>query len=119
MSYAVAILGLLLALSTAGNAWQFKRGEAMLEAKATAEQLNRDTKAAASACTAGVDRLDRAGAARQKRLEDAMANVAPRVATLQEASLVAMAARPDNAKDLCGSLQRYLGREIKAERGKP
>lgn len=117
MTYALAILGILLALSAAGNAWQFKRGEAMLEAKATAEQLNRDTKAAASACSAGVDRLDKAGAARQKRLEDAMATVAPKVAILQEASLVALSARPDNAQDLCGSLTRYLQREIKTERG--
>lgn len=117
MTYAVAILGILLAISAAGNAWLFQRQDAAGKAEAKAEQLFRDTKAAAGACTASVDTLAKAGNTRQARLEAALKAVAPAVAKDQQAALKALAARPDDPRDLCASLARYWKREIEAERG--
>ena len=117
MVYALAILGVLLALSTAGNAWQFHRHEATLEAKAATEQLARDTTAAAQACTKGVTDLEKAGRARQGALLDALVKAQPKVAALEAAASVAARAKPDTPSDLCGSLERYWRAQIKAERG--
>lgn len=113
MTYAVAIL---LALSTAGNAWQFHRHEATLEAKAATEQLAKDTTEAAKACTRGVDDLARAGRIRGQALLQAMRGAAPKVAALEAAASVAARAKPDAPSDLCGSLERYWKAQIKAER---
>lgn len=118
MTYLVAILGLLLALSAAGNAWQFHHGEKIVAAKAAMEQLAADTKEAAQACTRGVDDLAKASRTRGLALAELMRQVAPKVAQMQEASLVALQARPDNPQDLCGSLQRYLQGQIKADRAR-
>ena len=119
MIYATAILGVLLAISAAGNAWQFQHGEGLLEAKAAATQLNKDTTAAAAACTAGVDRIEKAGTTRQERLEAALRSIAPRVAKLNAEAIVASRAKPDDPRDLCGSLERYLRAQIKAGRPAP
>ena len=117
MNYLVAILGVLLALSTAGNAWQYHEHDKIITAEATAQQLNRDTANAAKTCSASVDNLAAAGTAREKRLIGAMANIAPTVAAGQKEALNALAAKPDNPNDLCGSLQRFLSAGIKAEKG--
>lgn len=111
------ILGILLALSAAGNAWQFHHGEVILEAKAATAQLATDTKAAAEACSTGVTDLQKAGAARQKELVTALKGAQPKVAALEAAATVAARAKPDNAQDLCGSLERYLKAQVKADRG--
>lgn len=117
MNYLIAVMAVLLALSAAGNAWQFKHGEAAIEAAATATQMNTDTKAAATACSSSVDALGKAGDKRQTDLLAALKGVAPRVAALQAESLKAMGAKPDDPKDLCGSLERYLRGQIKSEKG--
>ena len=111
-----AILGILLAVSVAGNAWQFHHGEKLVAAKAATEQLATDTKAAAEACSASVDRLDKAGKARQGKLEAALKSVAPAIAKDQKAALDALKARPSDPANLCGSLEKYLRDQIKAER---
>lgn len=111
------ILGILLALSAAGNAWQFKHGEGLVAKGAAVEQLATDTKAAAQACTQGVEDLAKASRTRAQALAELMKQVAPKVAQMQEASLLALQQRPDNPQDLCGSLERYLRAQIKAERG--
>lgn len=115
MTYAIAILGVLLALSTAGNAWQFHRHEATIEAKAATEQLARDTTAAAQACTKGVTDLEKAGRARQGALLDALVRAQPKVAALEAAASVAARAKPDDPQNLCASLERYWKAQIKAE----
>lgn len=116
--YGIVILGILLALSVAGNAWQFHHGEKILEAKAATEQLAKDTTAAAQACTKGVEDLEKAGRVRGAALLAAMKAAQPQVASLEAAATVAARAKPDNAQDLCGSLERYLSAQIKAERAK-
>lgn len=116
--YGIVILGILLALSVAGNAWQFHHGEVILEAKAATAQLAKDTTAAAQACTQGVEDLAKAGRVRGKALLDALEKAKPQVASLEAAATVAARAKPDDAQDLCGSIERYLTAQIKAERAK-
>jgi len=111
------VLGILLAISVAGNAWQFHHGEKLVAKAAGTEQLANDTKAAAEACTKGVDDLARAGRIRGKALLDALEKAKPQVASLEAAAALAARAKPDDAQDLCGSLERYLKNQIKAERG--
>ena len=111
-----AVLGILLALSAAGNAYQYHQAGKLQVRIGTTKQLADDTKAAATACSAGVDRLETAGTNRQKALDAALRGIAPKVLALQEASLLAGRAQPDQPSDLCGSLTRYLQGQVKAER---
>jgi len=113
------ILGVLLAVSAAGNAWLFRERTALLVRDGTVTQLAADTKAAASACSASVEGLDKAGKQRQRDLIAALKGIAPQVARGQQEALSALAAKPDDPQDLCGSAQRYIARELAAERGKP
>ena len=112
-----AVLGILLALSAAGNAYQYHQAGKLQVRIGTTKQLADDTKAAATACSAGVDRLETASTARQTALEKALKGIAPKVAALNAEALVASRAKPDDPKDLCGSLERYLKGQVKAERG--
>lgn len=111
------VLGILLGLSVAGNAWQYHQHTKDAVAFGTTKQLAEDTKAAAGACSTSVDNLAKAGRTRQDAILAALAGVAPKVAELQKEALVAAQAKPDDPKDLCGSLQRYLKAQVRAERG--
>lgn len=105
-------LGVALALSLAGNAWLFRRlGEAQVEI-GTTRQLAADTKAAADACTVGVENLEKAARRRQADLLGAMTRIGPQVAAQQKAAIAALNAKPDDPKDLCGSLERYWRQEL-------
>ena len=115
--YAIGILALLLALSAAGNVFLWKHGEALKQEMGAVQQLATDAKAAGEACSKGVEDMAKAAGTRQKRLETALAAVAPEVRRAQSDALAALSAKPDNAADLCGSLERYLRSQIKAERG--
>ena len=115
MNYVLAVLGVLLALSTAGNAYFWHERDQLMTVKATTEQLQADTAKAAGACTASVQDLAKKGEERDKRLAAAISGVAPRVAALQQSSFDALAAIPDDPKDLCGSLARYFSVEIGKE----
>lgn len=114
----MVILGILLAISVAGNVWQYHEHTVDSIRLGTTKQLADDTKAAAQACTQGVLDLDKAGKARQRRLEDALAAVAPKVAQEQQAAIAALQARPDDPKDLCGSLERWWKARIAEEKKK-
>lgn len=114
---ALVVLGVLLALSSAGNAYFWHERDGLLQREATVQQLERDTRAAANRCTASVDDLAKKGAERDKRIQAAIASVAPRVQAEQRAAMEILASRPDDPKDLCGSLARLLRAEIKRERG--
>lgn len=111
------VLGVLLALSTAGNAYFWHERDGLLQREATVTQLQRDTKEAANTCTRSVEDLGKKGAERDRRIAAALDRVAPQVAADQKAALAALAARPDDPKDLCGSLERYLRAQITADRG--
>lgn len=110
------ILGILLALSVAGNAWQYHEHTADSIKFGTTKQLADDTKAAASACSAGVDRMEKAGTTRQRALDAALKGIQPALEKSQRDVMDALKARPDDPKDLCGSLGRYLNQQIQAEK---
>lgn len=110
-----AILSILLALSVAGNAWQFHIHDKLVATAATAEQISRDTKAAADACSASVDNLATEG---RKQREDTLAAIKaqqPAIESLRSAANLALLAKPINPKDLCSSLDTYLRAEIRKE----
>lgn len=112
------LLAILLALSVAGNAWQYNQHSEDMVKIGTTEQLARDTKAAADACSAGVASLETDG---KKRHADLMARIAAQsgqVADLKGASIAALNARPADTADLCKSLELYLRAEITKERGR-
>lgn len=113
----IAVLAALLAVSVLANGWLFHQRDKAIAADARAEQLNKDTVAAAGACTASVDKLAKDGRARSQRLDKALEGIAPAVRAEQEAADKAQRARPDDPKNLCASLERYLQGQIKAERG--
>lgn len=113
----LAVLLAVLGLSIAANWWLFSERDRILQEKATVEQLKRDTAAAAGACSSSVERLAQAGRARDVSLARELAKIAPAVRADQAAALEALKARPDDAKDLCGSLYRFFQRQIEAERG--
>ena len=111
------VLGVLLALSASGNAYFWHERDGLLQREATVTQLQRDTKEAANTCTRSVEDLGKKGAERDRRLAQALERVAPQVAADQKAALAALTAKPDDPKDLCGSLERYLRAQIRADRG--
>lgn len=113
----LAILGILLALSVAGNAWQYHEHTVDSVKFGTTKQLADDTKAAAQACSDGVDALQKQGAGTRTAIIAALQGESARIKGLQQDALTALAARPDNPADLCGSLDRYLKAQIAKERG--
>jgi len=115
----VQIVGLLLAISIAGNAWQWHAHDKAVFAEASAKQLAADTRASAEACSSSVKELKLAGERRDESLAAAMSAIAPAVARQQKAALEVLAAKPRNSADLCGSLLEYLRGQIKIERGVP
>lgn len=112
----IVILGLLLALSFAGNLWLFHDRDKSIMAVATAKQLNTDTKTAAATCTASIDGLAKDSKIRHKALADAIGLTGVRVAELQGQANQALQAKPDDPKNLCASLERYLKARIVEER---
>lgn len=110
------ILGLLLAISVALNGWQYHTHGLDVAKVATAEQLGRDTRAAADACSASVDSLAEQGRDQRKETLAAIAAIGPQIDGYRRASNLALLARPDNPADLCGSLAAFLQREIREEK---
>jgi hypothetical protein len=113
----LAILALLLALSCAGNAWQYHEHTVDSVKFGTTQQLADDTKAAAQACSDGVDKLQGQSAATRTAIIAAVQGEGARIKGLQHDALEAIKARPDDPKDLCGSIERYLKAQIAKERG--
>lgn len=112
----VMLLGILLALSVAGNAWQYHEHDKAVAAVATATQLNADTAAAAQTCTNSVDTLAKDSRFRQGRIRADVAALAPQISALQTQGNQALQAKPDNPTDLCGSLERFWRARIIEER---
>jgi hypothetical protein len=109
-----------LAISLAANAWLGsgyveKREEIAALRSAGQEKLDNITRAA-NACSASVNRLAAEEQATRDQVAKAIeANEKASRGLLTEAKR-ALAAKPDNPADLCGSADRYLSREIKARR---
>ncbi len=110
-------LVILLAVSAAGNAYQYHEHGKDVAAAAVATSAYQGAKDAGKTCTDSVDKLAADGKVRQRTLIDALARIAPAVKADQEAALKALQAKPDDPKDLCASLGRYLAAEILKDRG--
>lgn len=114
---AIAVLGLLLALSMAGNAWLFNSRDAALEAKAKAETAYAGAMSAANLCSASVDDLAEKGRTRHAEIMKRLAAQSGQVRALEQASIEALQARPSDPSDLCASLDAYLRTEILKAKG--
>lgn len=112
------LLAILLALSLAGNAWLFNDRDKQIAVSAKTDQLARDTKAAADACTEGVTDLETAGKRRHADLVAKLAAQSGEVSALKGAAIGALNAKPADPADLCKSIELYLRAEIRKERGK-
>lgn len=112
------VLGILLAISVAGNAWLFNMHSNDMVKIGTTEQLAADTKAAAESCGKSVDKLATDTVRRTDNIARMLGAESGRILDLQHQALEAARARPDNPNDLCGSLHRFLQAEIKKGRGK-
>ncbi len=110
-------MAIALALSAAGNAWQFHRNGVLIAEGAKTEQARVDTLGAATACSASVDTLAAKSGQQATDLKTALAGIAPAVSKAQGEAIRALAAKPSNPNDLCGSLAVYLKTQIQAERG--
>lgn len=106
----------MLLASLALNGWQYKQHDQAVRLEAQARQLAEDTKGAAGACSASVDQLAKDGRDRQAELLRLLKGIAPAVAENQRQAIAALNANPDNPADICGSVLRYLQREIVKER---
>ncbi|OHC66980.1 MAG: hypothetical protein A3H93_18120 [Rhodocyclales bacterium RIFCSPLOWO2_02_FULL_63_24] len=113
----LTVVGLLLALSVAGNAWLFNSRDVALAERATFEHASKDTAVAAKACSDGVEGLAADGKKRHADLLTRIKAQAGQVAALEGASIAALNARPADPGDLCKSLAQYLAGEIRKERG--
>jgi len=111
------ILGLLLALSVAGNGWQYHEHGKDLIKIGTAEQFAADTMAAAKTCSDSVDNLAAKAATQHASVLASLRAQASQVAALKGATIAALNAQPADPADLCQSLEIYLSAQIKAERG--
>ena len=117
-AWGVVLIVLVLALlaSMAGNAYFWHERDGLLKEGARLEQMKADITSAATQCTASVDALAKDGKDRDRRIAAAMGKIAPQVIADQRASLDALKARPDDPKDLCGSLDRYRKKATEADR---
>jgi hypothetical protein len=109
-----------LAISIAGNVWlgsayiEKREAIAALQASST-EQLQHVT-TAAKACSTSVDNLVREEQASRDAVADAITKNAEVQRTILTLAKRALAAKPDNPNDLCGSADRYLTQQIRARR---
>ena len=111
------ILGIVLAISLAGNAFLFHSRDNAIEEKASAQTAMAGYKGASEACSKSVDTLADKGKERHVAMLAALTAEADRIKGLQHDALETMRAKPSDPKDLCASLERYWREQIKRERG--
>ena len=114
----IQLLGILLLISLAGNAFLFHSRDTALAEKSSLETSLAGWKGSAEACTASVDRLAKTGDARYAKILKKLEEDLPRIKGLQHEAIEAARARPTNPNDLCGSLLQELRTRIKQERAK-
>lgn len=112
----LTIVGIALAVSVAANAglthlYLGKRDELATQ-KAVTDQFS----SAANSCSTSVEELKKASDARHVAVLAALAKNASAVRSLEGAANQALATKPDDPNDLCGSLDRYLRSELNKER---
>lgn len=111
------IMGIVLAISLAGNGFLFWSRDNAIEEKAAAVTSATAWEASSTTCTNSVDQLAKDGDKRHKALLGAITSETQRIKGLQHEAIAAQRARPDNPQDLCGSLLRYWQDQVKREKG--
>lgn len=112
-----SILGLLLAISTAGNLWLFHSRDKALASAAQHEIAYDGAIGAANLCSASVNDLATTSKKRHEETLRRLSAQSGQVRGLEQAAIEALQARPSDPGDLCGSLAAYLRTEIQKERG--
>lgn len=112
-----SILGLLLALSFAGNLWLFHSRDNALESAAQHKTAYDGALGAANLCSASVRTLSDESKVRHAETLRRLSAQSGQVRGLEQAAIEALQARPSDPGDLCGSLAAFLKTEIQRERG--
>lgn len=110
------ILAALLAASVAGNAAVTSLYLGQRDKVATLEETGRGTVEAVKACQRGVDAWQAAASGVQAAVAAGLEQQGQRINDLQQRANRALAAKPANPADLCGSARLYLREQIRAER---
>ena len=106
------ILGLLLALSLIGNGVLYKIHTHDLIKIGQLEQVAVDAKSAAKACSEGVEKLRKEGAARDKRVAEALKGAEARAREADARADATLQERPVSA-DICDSALELNQRKLK------
>ncbi len=112
-----SILGLLLAISFAGNLWLFHSRDKALASAAQHKTAYEGALGAANLCSASVAELSAKSEARHAETLRRLAAQSGQVRGLEQAAIEALQARPSDPGDLCGSLAAFLKTEIAKEKG--
>lgn len=105
-----------LGLSLAANLWLFNSRDRSIAELARQDQANAQLEAVGMACSSSVDALAADTKKRARRLEDLLVGESTRILTLQHEAAAALAARPRNPADLCGSIREFWRDELRKER---
>lgn len=108
----------MLGLSLAANVWLFNSRDSALEDLASQKLVSTSYQAAAGTCSESVDKLAAFGKGQGKAILDKLDTEATRIKSLQQDAITAARAKPDDPKDLCGSIERYLKSQIREEHKK-
>lgn len=112
-----SIIGMLLAISFAGNLWLFHGRDKARESAAQHQTAYEGALGAANLCSASVNDLAAASKARHAETLRRLSAQSGQVRGLEQAAIEALQARPSDPGDLCGSLAAFLQTEIAKERG--
>ena len=105
-----------LGLSLAANLWLFNSRDRSIAELARQDQANAQLEAVGLSCSASVDRLADDTKKRAQRLEGLLVGESARILSLQHEAAAALAARPRDPADLCGSIREFWRDEIRKER---
>lgn len=111
-----SIIGLLLALSVAGNLWLFHSRDKALASAAQHQTAYEGALGAANLCSASVNTLADESKTRHAETLKRLSAQTGRVKGLEQAAIEALQARPSDPGDLCGSLAAFLKTEIQRKR---
>ena len=115
----LAILGILLALSIAGNAALFKLRDAAIQDAATAQSAYQQAVASALQCSEGVKKLALATADREKRAKDAVRAAQGARAKADARALQTLQTPPSVPEDACKSAEVLNSAKLLERRNRP
>jgi hypothetical protein len=112
----IMIVGALLGVSLLANAALTSAYLEQRDATTRIETAQAQTVKAVTACQTGVDTFRAAASGVQAAVSAELAKQGGQINALQQRANRALAAKPANPADLCGSAQLYLRDQVRAER---